>query len=226
MASSTRVADRSAVKRHPTAPGTWPPSADVLFSYLFASMSLHEQVPNSDWKISSSRVTSTESDTESIRGCRAVEARLNVKFPNGYHCVTCMLECGRRHLPAGCGCGDHLEDLAQFSPTRCKTPCLSASDEISADQATGRYQPEFDVLRRKAEARVAMGGAFPDSSVSILRVQNAALSGAGKSSHVASVHGVSGFPFCGEINAPIIWPLRRPCAPRCSNSDGYAREVG
>ena len=43
-----------------------------------------------------------------------------------------------------------------------------------ADHATERCLPGFDVLRRKAEARVEMEGAFPDGFVSILRMQDSA----------------------------------------------------
>ena len=42
------------------------------------------------------------------------------------------------------------------------------------DQTTGRYVLEFDVLRRKTEARALMGTAAAATSVPVLRTQNAA----------------------------------------------------
>ena len=55
-----------------------------------------------------------------------------------------------------------------------------------ADQLTDAYVMEFDVLRKKAEARMAMGRGFPDDFVSILRMLNASLSESGKSRALAS----------------------------------------
>ena len=52
-----------------------------------------------------------------------------------------------------------------------------------------RYLIEFDVLRRKAEAGVVMGGPFSEACVSILRMQNAALSRNENSLLLASVQG-------------------------------------
>ena len=42
-----------------------------------------------------------------------------------------------------------------------------------ADQASDVYLMDFDVSREKAEARMVMGGGFPNEFVSILCVQNA-----------------------------------------------------
>ena len=73
-----------------------------------------------------------------------------------------------------------------------------------ADQAIGRYLLESDVFRREAEARVVMGGAFPDTFVSSLSMQNAAFSRAEKSLVLATVRGVFGFPHCCVTAAPIV----------------------
>ena len=43
------------------------------------------------------------------------------------------------------------------------------SRNTRADRPMQRYLLQFDVLRRNAEAKVIMGGAFPDACVSILR---------------------------------------------------------
>ena len=50
-----------------------------------------------------------------------------------------------------------------------------------------RRLPEFDVSRRKAEARGIMGRTFPEGFASISRMQNSALSRTGKSLLLASV---------------------------------------
>ena len=65
-----------------------------------------------------------------------------------------------------------------------------------------RYLIEFDVFCRKAEAGVIMGGPCPEACVSILRMQNAALSRNGKSLFLASVQGPLDFPIAAE-------PMRR-----------------
>ena len=78
------------------------------------------------------------------------------------------------------------------------------------------YLFEFDVLRRKAEARVAKGGAFPHAFVSLVCVQNAALKTYGKSLLLASVRGSLGFPIvakqmsrlfdpCGGVPNKMFW---------------------
>ena len=75
---------------------------------------------------------------------------------------------------------------------------------------------EFDVSRRKAEARVAKGGAFPDAFASLLRMQNAALKTNGKSLLLASVQGSLDFPTvakqmrrlfdpCGGVPSKMFW---------------------
>ena len=66
---------------------------------------------------------------------------------------------------------------------------------------------EFDVLRRKAGARVVIGGALPGASASILRMQNAALSKNGKWLLLASVRGSLDFP----IVARRMRRLSDPC---------------
>ena len=60
------------------------------------------------------------------------------------------------------------------------------------------YLLEFDVLRRKAEARMITGRAFLDGSVSILRMQIAALSRTEKAILPVSVRGSSDFPTAAE----------------------------
>ena len=62
------------------------------------------------------------------------------------------------------------------------------------DQTTERYLLELEVLRRRAEARDAIGGPFPDAYVPILRMQNAALSRNEKLLLLASVHWSLDFP--------------------------------
>ena len=69
---------------------------------------------------------------------------------------------------------------------------------VRAGRTLGRYHLEFDVLRRKTEARVVTGGAFLDGFVSILRLQNAALTRAEKSPLLASVQGSSNFPIVAK----------------------------
>ena len=60
-------------------------------------------------------------------------------------------------------------------------------------QTMGEYLAKFDLLRRKAEARMA-GGAFPQASVSIWHMQNASLPPDEKSLVLATVQGgVEGF---------------------------------
>ena len=73
-----------------------------------------------------------------------------------------------------------------------------------------RYLLELDILRRKAEARIAMGGACPGGSVSILWMQNAPLSRNENPLLLASVRGPWDFPiaakqmcrFCALCGAP------------------------
>ena len=88
-----------------------------------------------------------------------------------------------------------------------------------------RYLPEFDILRRKAEARAEMKGAFPDGSVSILRMPNAALSRAEKSLLLESGQWSLHFPVVARRMRRLSDP-RWTWAPRCSDGDGYARAVG
>ena len=76
-----------------------------------------------------------------------------------------------------------------------------------ADQTTGRCILECDVFRRKAEARAVIGGAFPDGSASVLRMQNAALSRVDKSLFLASVCGPADFP----LGAKWMRRLPDPC---------------
>ena len=90
---------------------------------------------------------------------------------------------------------DHMyQEETEFSPKK------------RADQTMERYLPEFDGLRRKEEARVIMGGAFPDASVSILRMQNAALSRNGKSLSLASVQRSLDFPTVAKQMRPLCEP--------------------
>ena len=55
------------------------------------------------------------------------------------------------------------QDVARFPPFR------------RAAQATDEYLAKLDLLRRRSEARMQMGGALPEPSVSILRLQNASM---------------------------------------------------
>ena len=79
-----------------------------------------------------------------------------------------------------------------------------------ADQTTGRCILECDVFRRKAEARAVIGGAFPDGSASVSRLQNRALSRVDKSLSLASVHGSLGFPFCAKWRCRSLDPCGGP----------------
>ena len=74
----------------------------------------------------------------------------------------------------------------------------------------GRHLLAFGVLRRKAAARVPTGGAFPGSSVSILCVQNAALSWADKSLLLASVQGSLDSPVAGKQMRRLFNPYSGP----------------
>ena len=109
-----------------------------------------------------------------------------------------MHECRRRRLYAGTGRGDYLADSAQLLSTERAGPVYQqvakSLQRKRADQTIGRYQLEFDILRRKAEARVVMGGAFLDGSESILRMQNAAPSRAERSLPSASAQESVDFP--------------------------------
>ena len=58
-----------------------------------------------------------------------------------------------------------------------------------AAPTTGDYLVKFDLLRRKAESRMQMGGAFPGDHVSVLRLQNAPLFRAEKSPVASSAQG-------------------------------------
>ena len=63
-------------------------------------------------------------------------------------------------------------------------------------QAAKRYPLEFDVLRRKAEARVVMGGAFPDTECGPFSGRKIALTG--------QRPGLPELPYCGEAGAPTV----------------------
>ena len=78
------------------------------------------------------------------------------------------------------------------------------------NQPMERYLLEFDALRRKAKSRVVMGGAFPDAFVSILCMQNAALSRRGKSTSPASVQGSSDFPIAAKQMRRLFDPCGGP----------------
>ena len=80
------------------------------------------------------------------------------------------------------------------------------SQQKPADQTTTRYVLEFDVLRRMAEARAMMGGAFPDASVFVLCVQNASQSKNGKSLLPASVQGSLDFSIVAKQMRHIFEP--------------------
>ena len=100
------------------------------------------------------------------------------------------------------------------------------SQSKRAHQYMGRYLLEFEFLLREAGARVFTGGASPHVYVSISRMQNAAPSRNGKSLLLAGVHGVFGFPFCGETNASFTWTLWRVGPARCFSCDGFGYGVG
>ena len=75
------------------------------------------------------------------------------------------------------------------------------------DRATDVYLFEFEV-RRKAAVMMAMGGAFPEVFVSILRMRNAASSKREKSAVLASIKATLAFCCGGETDAPtlrILW---------------------
>ena len=72
-----------------------------------------------------------------------------------------------------------------------------------ADLITDVYLVEFDVLRRKAESKMQKGRALPGALVSVLHMQNAALSGSEKCTTKF------GLPSCRETAAEIIRPMRR-----------------
>ena len=73
-------------------------------------------------------------------------------------------------------------------------------------QTMERYLFESDVLRRKAEARVIMRGAFPDAFVSISRTQHAAVSRNGKSLLLSSVQGSLDFPIAANEKGRVFGP--------------------
>ena len=92
----------------------------------------------------------------------------------------------------------------RFSPANYGGPsrkCPPLEEKARLLLTTDRYLLEFDVLRRKADARVVMGGAFPDSCVSILSMQDAAPSRYGKLLLLASVKESLDFPF-DEVQIP------------------------
>ena len=94
-----------------------------------------------------------------------------------------------------------------------------------ADQTTAAYLMEFDVLRQVAEARMAMGGGFPDEFVSILCMANASLSkkweipGVGQYSKYANVSRNS------ESNAKIVRPAWQRGAPKCKIGRRFGRGI-
>ena len=57
-----------------------------------------------------------------------------------------------------------------------------------ADQSIDEYIAEYDLLRRKAESEMEMGAGYPEQFVSVLRMDNAALSRHEKSLVMASCH--------------------------------------
>ena len=76
----------------------------------------------------------------------------------------------------------------------------------TADQTLDAHIVEFDLLRQK-ESRMQMGGAFPGALAHVLRMRNAALPRAEKSSILAGAQGNVGFPAVAE-------QLRRLFGPR------------
>ena len=70
----------------------------------------------------------------------------------------------------------------------------------------GRCLLEFNLLRRKAAARVRVGGPFPAASVSVLRMQSAAQSDNGKSLVLSSVHGSLDFPSVANRMRQVFEP--------------------
>ena len=118
------------------------------------------------------------------------------------------LNAGDYGFTLGGGSGGHLKvPRNYFQPDALDDvyrQVAKLSQNARADRTTERYPSEFDVLRRKAEARLVMGRAFPDAFASNLRMESAALSKREKSLLLASVHGVVGFPYCGEADAPLL----------------------
>ena len=68
------------------------------------------------------------------------------------------------------------------------------------------YLFEFDVSRRKAEARVAKGGAFPHAFASLVCMRNAALKTNGESLLLASVRGSLDFPIVAKQMSRLFDP--------------------
>ena len=96
---------------------------------------------------------------EPSRGRGTVEARLDIKSRNGNCGATGVLERGRRLLYIGGRRGDHL------SATKFR-------QDKRANQTMASYLLDCSLLRRKAEARASMGGAFPDGIAKISSMQN------------------------------------------------------
>ena len=72
---------------------------------------------------------------------------------------------------------------------RMRQRATKSSQNKRADQPTERYLLEYDVLRRKAEARAIAGRESPDACASALFSRNAALSKNDKSLLLAIVRG-------------------------------------
>ena len=80
-------------------------------------------------------------------------------------------------------------------------------------KAMGEYPVRSDLLRRKAELRMQMGGPFPETFGSFSRVQNASLSRSDKSMESASAQGNLEIPAAARqtrrLFGPIGGPVRR-----------------
>ena len=67
------------------------------------------------------------------------------------------------------------------------------------------FPVSVDLLPRRTESEMQMGGAYPESLVSVLRTRPAPLSRPGKSLVLAGVPGNLGPPFSGQPNATTFW---------------------
>ena len=97
------------------------------------------------------------------------------------------------------------------------------------DQTLERYLREFDVLPRKAEANVVMGGAFLAGFVSILEKQSTAPSKTEKSLLFAGVQGSVESPITAKqmrrLFDPCVGPARHD-ASAATEMDAKSDEAG
>ena len=95
------------------------------------------------------------------------------------------------------------------------------------DQAIDEYIAEYDLLCRKAESKVEMGAGIPEEFVSILRMDNAALSHRQKSLATATCHEYLEFGGASANMRRLSWSARNWKQVECSarrGSSGVTRE--